>query len=103
MILKAWPKRRTTLLNDIGKPVSLKAKPEVRMAHIIQGIEAMAIRSAIGLYPDEIVLLMHDGFVTTRQIDAEAVERRIFAETGYRLELAGGVIELPADLEFAKL
>ena len=103
VILKAWPKRRTTLLNDIGKPVSLKAKPEVRMAHIIQGIEAMAIRSAIGLYPDEIVLLMHDGFVTTRQIDAEAVERRIFAETGYRLELAGGVIELPADLEFAKL
>jgi hypothetical protein len=24
------------------------------MAHIIQGIEAQAIRSAIGLYPDEI-------------------------------------------------
>lgn len=103
VILKAWPKRRTTLLNDIGKPVSLKAKPEIRMAHIIQGIEAMAIRSAIGLYPDEIVLLMHDGFVTTRPIDARAVERRIFDETGYRLELAGGVIELPADLEFSKL
>jgi hypothetical protein len=103
VILKAWPKRRTTLLNDLGKPVSINAKPEVRMAHIIQGIEAQAIRSAIGLYPDEIVLLMHDGFVTTRPIDARAVERRIFDETGYRLELAGGVIELPADLEFSKL
>jgi hypothetical protein len=54
VILKAWPKRRTTLLNDLGKPVSINAKPEVRMAHIIQGIEAQAIRSAIGLYPDEI-------------------------------------------------
>ena len=103
VILKGWPKRKTTLLNDIGKPVSLKAKPEVRMAHIIQGIEALAIRAAISLYPDEIVLLMHDGFVTTRQIDAVAVERRILAETGYSLRLAGGVIELPADLEFAVL
>lgn len=103
LILKGWPKRRSTLLNDLGKPVKLKTRPEVRMAHIIQGIEAMAIRSAITLYPDEIVLLMHDGFVTTRQIDARAVERRIFDDTGYRVELAGGVIELPADLEFAKL
>lgn len=103
LILKGWPKRRSTLLNDLGKPIKLKTKPEVRMAHIIQGIEAMAIRSAITLYPDEIVLLMHDGFVTTRQIDARAVERRIFDDTGYRVELAGGVIELPANLEFAKL
>lgn len=103
VILKAWPKRRTTLLNDLGKPVSLRAKPEVRMAHIIQGIEAQTIRAAIGLYPDEIVLLMHDGFVTTRPIDVQAVERRIFDETGYRVSLSGGVIELPADLEFAKL
>lgn len=86
----------------LAKPVSLKAKPEVRMAHIIQGIEASAIRAAINLYPDEIVLLMHDGCYY-RQIDAVAVERRILAETGYSLRLAGGVIELPADLEFAVL
>lgn len=103
VILRAWPKRRTTLLNDLGKPVKLTAKPEVKMAHIIQGIEAMAIRSAISLYPNEVVLLMHDGFVTSRPIDAVAVERRMFDETGYRLELTGGVIELPADLEFSKL
>ena len=103
VILKGWPKRRTTLLNDLGKPVSLKAKPEIRMAHIIQGIEAKSIRAAISLYPDEIVLLMHDGFVTSRHIDAAAVERRMFEETGYRLQLTGGVIELPADLDFAKL
>lgn len=103
VILEAWPKRRTTLHNNLGKAVPLKAKAEIKMAHIIQGIEAMAIRSAIKLYPDEIVLLMHDGFVTTRQIDARAVERQIFKETGYRMELAGGVIELPANLEFSRL
>lgn len=102
VILDGWPKRRTTLLNDLGKKVKLSEKAEVKMAHIIQGIEAMAIRAAIDLYPDEIVLLMHDGFVTTRTVDVKMVEHRVFEETGYRLQLSGGVIVLPPDLEFSK-
>lgn len=102
-ILKGWPKRRTTLLNDMGRSVSLKESPGVKLSHIIQGIEAKALKAAIGLYPDEIVLLMHDGFVATRAVDARLIERRMFDETGYRLELSGGVIALPADLEFSKV
>jgi len=102
-ILKGWPKRRTTLLNDMGKAVGLKETPGVKLSHIIQGIEAKALKAAITLYPDEIVLLMHDGFVSTRSVDAALIERRIFDETGYRLELSGGVIALPADLEFSKV
>ena len=46
---------------------------------------------------------MHDGFVATRSVDVALIERRMFEETGYRLELSGGVIALPADLEFSKL
>ena len=100
-ILKGWPKRRTTLVNDMGKAVRLKETPGVRLSHIIQGIEAKALKAAITLYPDEIVLLMHDGFVSTRAVDARLIERRMLEETGYRLELSGGVIALPADLEFS--
>lgn len=103
VILKAWPTGRTTLLNDMGKSISLKTKPEIRIAHILQGIEAKSIRTAIDLFPDEIVLLMHDGFVTTRPIDKGLVEQRMFTETGYRLSLSGGVIELPPDLGFSKM
>lgn len=102
VILDAWPKRRSTLVNDLGKRVKLKAKPEVRMAHIIQGIEAKAIRAAVELYPYEVVLLMHDGFVTTRPIDTELVQRRMYEATGYQLQLSGGVITLPPDLDFHK-
>lgn len=102
-ILKGWPKRRTTLLNDMGRSVLLKESPGVKLSHIIQGIEAKALKAAISLYPDEIVLLMHDGFVATRSVDVALIERRMFEETGYRLELSGGVIALPADLEFSKV
>lgn len=102
VILDAWPKRRSTLVNDLGKRVKLKTKPEIRMAHIIQGIEAKAIRAAVKLYPSEVVLLMHDGFVTTRPIDTELVQRRMYEATGYQLQLSGGAITLPADLDFSK-
>ena len=66
-------------------------------------IEAQAIKAAISCYPEDIVLLMHDGFVTTREIDVPLVERRMFEETGYRLKLAGAVIALQANLEFDRL
>lgn len=102
VILKNWPRRRTTLLNDMKKAVGLKAKPEVRLAHIIQGIEAKALWAAIRLYPDDVVLLMHDGFVATRELDVTLIENAIYQETGYRLELDGGLITLPADLDFSK-
>lgn len=103
IILKEWPRRRTTILNDMGKRVKIKEKPEVVLAHLIQGVEAKALRRAIELYPDHILLLMHDGFVTSDRVDARLIEREVLKATGYRLSLAGGVITLPADLEFTKM
>lgn len=89
VILDAWPKGRSTLTNDLGKRISMKEKPETILAHLLQGVEAKAIRSAIDLYPNEIVLLMHDGFVSTRDIDIDLVERKMFTETGYKFSLSG--------------
>lgn len=102
-ILDGWPKRRLTLMNDMGKRVGKKEPAEIRLAHIIQGIEAKALLAAIKVYPDEIVLLMHDGFVATKHLDVALIERRILEETGYRLVLSAKVITIPADLEFSKV
>jgi hypothetical protein len=103
VILSQWPKRRTTLLNDMDKAVSLKEPANVRLAHIIQGLEAKALRAAIRLYPDEVVLLMHDGFVSKRALDVPLIEEAIYQDTGIRLEMAGELIALPADLDFSKV
>ena len=102
-ILARWEKRRTTLLNDMGKAVGLKEPANVRLAHIIQGIEAKALRASIRLYSDDVVLLMHDGFVSKRALDMQLIEKAIYDDTGMRLEVAGGIITLPADLDFSKV
>lgn len=99
-ILKRCEKRTSTLLNVMNKSVRLAKPANVRLAHIIQGIEAKALRAAIKLYTDEVVLLMHDGFVSKRPLDVRAIEQAIYDDTGMRLEVAGGVIDLPADLDF---
>jgi hypothetical protein len=33
-------------------------------AHLMQGVEAKALRKVLDLYPDEVVLLMHAVFLT---------------------------------------
>lgn len=103
VILSNWPTRRTTLLNDMGKRVKKKERPEVKLAHLLQGIEAKALRAVIRQLPNDVLLLMHDGFVTSRRIDAKAMEREVTKETGYQLALSGGVITLPPSLHFDAL
>jgi hypothetical protein len=45
---------------------------------LIQGVEAKALRKVQDLYPTGAVLLMHDGFVTTRPVDIALVEREVY-------------------------
>lgn len=103
VILAGWTKCGTKLFNDMGKSVGLKKPANVRLAHIIQGIEAKALRAAIKLYSDEIVLLMHDGFASKRALDVQLIEKAIYDDTGMRLQVAGNIIVLPADLDFSKV
>lgn len=103
LILAKWAKRRTTLLNDMGKAIRLKEPANMRLAHIIQGIEAKALKASINLYPDDVVLLMHDGFVSKRALDVPLIERAIYNDTGMKLQVSGGIIALPADLDFSKV
>lgn len=59
------------------------------LAHLLQGVESMALEAAHDLYAADIVLLQHDGFTAkTNQLDTKAIEAAIFNATGYRLEVA---------------
>jgi hypothetical protein len=106
LILDKWPKSRNTIKNDMGKTTRFKhkggkrEKPENLLAHIIQGVEAKALMAAVDLYPEDIVLLMHDGFVSKRKLDIPLIERVVYKATGYRLEFTGQVIVVSADLDF---
>jgi hypothetical protein len=79
------PKGWTT--NAFGKSIVGTAKPEQQLAHLLQGVEAKALQAVINHYPDDIVIVQHDGFVSTQRLDVGAVEEAIFTATGYHLKL----------------
>ena len=101
-ILSGWPVRRRRLINEAGKGVSVDAKKEQRMAHLAQGAEAIILRTALRQYSDKIVLLVHDGFVTTEPVDTALIEDAVLAETGYVMKLTGERIVMPADFDVSK-
>lgn len=87
-ILRGWNRTANgSLTNAFGKAIPGHARPAEKMAHLIQGVEAKALRAAVNIYPDDIVLLQHDGFVATSQLDSRAIVNAVFKATGYRLQL----------------
>lgn len=102
-ILAAHPKGRTTLTNAVGLKIRLADPAEERLAHLIQGIEAQALRAAQATYPDDIVLLMHDGWVSLTRLDVPRMVAVMRAATGYEFDLSEDPIVLPPDLDLSNL
>ena len=100
LILDNWPSSPTKLVNAIGKDIKKTEDPKKKLAHLLQGVEAQALRTVINAMGDDVLLLMHDGFVTSRPIDTNEMERAVEQETGFKMKLAGGVITLPPSLHF---
>ena len=100
-VLSKCPKKRTGAIeNDFGKSIAAKASPEQKMAHLLQGVEAKALQAVVNRYPDDIVLVQHDGFVSTARLDVDALGEAIFAATGYRLELEERLVVADAQAYF---
>lgn len=92
-ILKGHPVVRQTIKNLRGLTMDVRKHDEKQqLAHLLQGVEVVALEAAHKLYPDHIVLLQHDGFTATRLLDSKAIEEAIFQATGYRLEVPAGEV-----------
>jgi hypothetical protein len=109
VILARHPKQPTTILNAAGLRIDRTEPVEALLAHLIQGVEAKALRAAVDAYPDDIVLLMHDGWVSRKQLDRKrltALMREATAEdgfAGYEFEVSEDRITVPADLDLTNL
>ena len=64
-----------------------KNAPRQQLAHLLQGVESVALEAAHDLHADQVVLLQHDGFTATDLLDTRAIERVIKAKTGNRLKI----------------
>ena len=103
VILKNW--KRTAagrLSNAMGKSILGTESPVKQIAHLIQGVEAKALMTAVDMYPNSIVLLQHDGFASNDKLDAAAIMEAVFQSTGYRLFMEEEVIRVDPDAQFMK-
>jgi len=82
---KAKPGHR--VVNEFGKGIERKAPPQKLISHLLQGVEAVIMEVCREYYASEIVLLMHDGFVSQSQINERWLEGKIRLATGYRITL----------------
>lgn len=87
-ILRNWTRSgNARLVNDFGRAVDPKQTPEQQLAHLTQGVEARALLTCVNLAPSQIVLLQHDGFVSTSPLNMDELTNRICDATGYRFSM----------------
>jgi len=101
IVLDNWTVSRGSLKNDCGKWINVKEDKAKRMAHLIQGAEAFMLRTAFMLYPNDIILLLHDGFVSTGQLDKERIKKAIKETTGYDMDLSEERISMTHDMDIS--
>lgn len=94
--------RQGSLINLLGKRKTLAAETtnSKLFAHILQGIEAAALRACMTIAKDSVVLLQHDGFTSTQRLDKQVLEQAILRDTGFILTLEETLLQYdPAALE----
>lgn len=85
-IIKSWPRQKNGwLANAFGKSIRGTESPEKVLAHLIQGVEAKALKAAIDAYPQDISLIQHDGFAANQKLDVRILEQAVEAATDYCL------------------
>jgi hypothetical protein len=102
-ILAGWPRTRNgRLINAFKKAIPRTAKAEERLAHLIQGVEALALKTVIDMHPDQICLVQHDGWASPDRLSIKTIEEAVMEATGYRLDLEETRIQIDPDAYFLR-
>jgi hypothetical protein len=112
-IIRAARVEQERLFNAVGSSVSLletegrrsgkRRSPAALLSHLLLGMEALMLRMVTDAYPDDVVLPMHDGWVSRRRLDVAELERLILDMTGFAMRVEEEQIEIPEELRFGEL
>lgn len=104
VILKTHRPFRGGLRNACGLVMRTAGKKaRHKLAHLLQGVESVALEAAHNVCSESILLLQHDGFTAdTPELDLSLIQNAIFDATGYVLKLSVSG-PLKADLHSALL
>jgi hypothetical protein len=56
------------------------------LCHALQGVEALALKTVVTQHGEDILLCMHDGWVSRRRLDLKKLKRRIFRTQQKQME-----------------
>jgi hypothetical protein len=85
-VIAAMPSHRGRKVNTLGLDASAD-KESVLLAHVLQGIEARALRAVMRRYGETILVPFHDGWLSAQQLDVKELSSVIECETGYRFDI----------------
>lgn len=86
----AKSRKAGVIVNDAGREIGIKSNAREKLAHVLQGAESMALQSMLTALPGQVALMQHDGITIHGKPDLSELEKRITADTGYRLKLESG-------------
>ncbi len=90
-LIRSLPADGTTVRNAMGLARERKSLNDRQIAsHLLQGVEAAALRAVVRRYGDRITLCMHDGWCSTEALDHEEMQVQIQSATGlgFAIEVA---------------
>jgi hypothetical protein len=100
--------REVRLFNAVGNSITVldrgshrrnkRRPPAALLAHILLGLEAKVMRVIVDAYSADVLLLMHDGLVSRRELPVAEIEELIHQRTGLRMTVEQEKIEVPEEL-----
>ncbi len=85
-IVASMPKHAGRIGNAAGIYVTPGSKSK-NLCHALQGVEVQALQAVVHAYGPNIILLMHDGWVSAVPLDRKDLEHRIANATGFELKV----------------
>lgn len=87
-IIAAAPTHRGRIINALGKSIEPKKhKPYETLSHLLQGAESAALHAVIQSHGQDLILLMHDGWISRQRLDCDQLTDEIHRATGFLLDI----------------
>lgn len=73
---------------QIEAPQTIKKLPTFKLlCHALQGVEALTLKTVLTLHGEDILLCMHDGWISRKKLNCNDLETTIFHATGFELKI----------------
>ena len=93
-IIRSMSKSRGLVVNSFGGLMDPATSSNRQiLCHGLQGVEAKALHAVVGKYGEDIILCMHDGWVSRKKLDVGELERVIQNATGFNLDVKESLIQ----------